>query len=213
MTEDNTSGEIREAAAPEVNAGSTNQESQMVPLDALQAERRERQQLQEELRALRDHVTLMANRTQETKKDEMDGASDDEILTVGQAKKYINQLDSNYRSSIQEIRFSQENKDYEEVIQKYLPEVLKEKPRLKETLSKSQDFELAYHLAKNSDAYRRSQVEKQAHPAAQKIMQNTSRPGNLSQVGSTAPANSAKPYRQMTDTEFLKEVQKNLGYA
>lgn len=203
------SGASEEAAVPQTEAA---QAPTMVPVDALQAERKERQQLQEELKALRDHVSLMASRQVERQQPE-DTSNDEEILTVGEAKKYIRQLDQNYRASIEEMKFAQHHKDYEEVINKYLPEVIKKNPRIKNSLEKTQDFELAYELAKNSEAYRRDHFEKNPHENAKRIVENTNRAGNLSQVGSTAPVNSSKNYKQMSDQDFMKEVGKNLGYV
>ncbi len=212
MTEEQMTGEIQEAAAPAAETQAT-LEPQMVPVDALQAERRERQQLQEEVKVLRDHMVLMDRRTPEPVQETLPGMADDDILTVGEAKKYIKSLDDNYRSSIQEIRFSQANTDYEEVVRQYLPEVIKENPRLRETLQNNSDFELAYHLAKNSKGYREANFGKTIHPDAEKLVQNTQRAGSLSQTGSTAPVNSVKNYKQMTDADFMKQVHRNLGYV
>lgn len=212
MTEEYTeqpTGENVEAAAPQQQQ----QDQNMVPVDALQAERRERQRMQEELEAIRNHVSMMASQNQPKEKDPMDEANDDDILTVGEAKKYIKSLDSNYRTSIEEMKFAQEHKDYQEVIQKYLPEVIKKNPRIKKSLSETQDFALAYELAKNSEAYRRDHFEKKPHQDAQRIVENSQKAGNLSQVGSTAPANQARSYKTMSDQEFMREVQKNLGYV
>ena len=212
MTEENETGANVEAAASQTEQH--NQDSTMVPVDALQAERRERQRMQEELDAIRNHVSLMANQNSQPKEeDPMDSANDDDILTVGEAKKYIKSLDNNYRSSIEEMKFAQKNKDYQEVIQKYLPEVIKKNPRIKQSLAQTQDFAMAYELAKNSEAYRRDHFEKKPHEDAQRIMDNSQKSGSLSQVGSTAPANQARSYKTMSDQEFMREVQKNLGYV
>ena len=67
--DENNQGVIAEAAAqPDLSIPQPVQQSQqeqLVPVSALQAERRERQQLQENLKLLQDHVSLLqANQVQ-----------------------------------------------------------------------------------------------------------------------------------------------------
>ena len=180
------------------------QENAPAPLDALT----------EEIRAMRDHMNLMSKRQQESQRqDPVDTTSDDDILTVGEAKKYISNLDNNYKKTIEEMKFAQQHPDYEDVIKNYLPEILKSKPGIAKTISETQNFELAYELAKSTDKYRKKQFNEKPHEDAQKIMDNQNRSANLSQTGSSVPASSYKQYKQMSDEDFRKEVTKNLGYV
>lgn len=215
-----TGDQISEAAAPVVNDQSEHataeaQESRQVPLDALQAERAERQKLQDEMRMMKDHLAIMQStqqRPQEPPKDELDGLSDDDVLTVGEAKKFISKLNNQYQTNIQELKMTQKHPDYQQVVTKYLPEVLKQNPSLRDTLSKSQDYELAYHLAKNSDSYNADNKRSKKHADAERIVQNANRAGSLSSVGQTSPISQAKQYKTMSDEDFKKQVQKNLGF-
>ena len=215
-----TGDQISEAAAPVVNDqlehGSAEvQESRQVPLDALQAERAERQKLQDEMRMMKDHLSIMQSaqqRPQEQSKDELDGLSDDDVLTVGEAKKFISKMNNQYQMSIQELKMTQKNPDYQQIVTKYLPEVLKQNPSLRDTLSKSQDYELAYHLAKNSDSYKADNKRSKKNADAERIVQNANRAGSLSSVGQTSPISEAKQYKNMSDEDFKKHAQKNLGY-
>lgn len=220
--EPHISGDQTEAAAPveteslaSSQAGEPREERQ-VPLEALQAERAERQRLHDKLKLLEDNMSLMMSQQQMQKqpapKEEMDDLSDDDVLTVRDFKKAISQKDRQYQLYLQELRMSQKHPDYAEVVTKYLPEVLKQNPGLRATLEQTQNLELAYHLAKNSDAYRQENRRQKKNADAERIVQNTQRAGSLSSVGQTSPINTAKRYSQMSNEEFRKEVAKNMGY-
>ena len=209
-----------EAAAPVVTeqfepmqAGE--QENRQVPLDALQAERAERQKLQDEVRMMKDHLAIMQTVQQPQQahqKDELDSLSDDDVLTVGEAKKFMSKLNNQYSSNIQELRMTQKYPDYQQTVSKYLPEVLKQNPVLRDTLQKSQDYELAYYLASNSEAYKAEHKKVKKNADAERIVQNANRAGSLSSVGQTSPISEAKRYKEMSESDFKKQVQKNLGY-
>lgn len=185
-----------------------------VPLEALQAERAQRQSLQEELRVIKDHIALMQsqqNQGQQSQKDAMDDLSDDDVLTVGEAKKYLSQMNKQHQMSIQELKMVQKHPDYQDVVTKYLPEVLKQNPGLRKTLQDTQDFELAYYLAKQSDAYKSEARKSKKNADAERIVQNSQQAGSLGSTGSPSPINQAKRYKDMSDAEFKAMVNKNLG--
>lgn len=219
--EPHVSGEqISEAAAPvgvatlDPSSGGAVQE-QSVPLAALQQERAQRQGLQEELRMIKDHLALLqANqaRPQEPVKDEFEGLSDGDVMTVGEFKKIAAKFNQQFQMSVEELRMTQKYPDYQEVVTKYLPEVLKTNPGLHRTLQQTQDYELAYYLAKNSDTYKGQSKTAQRNADAERMVKNSQQSGSLSSVGGTSPMNTAKRYKDMSDEEFMKEANKNRGY-
>ena len=203
-------GDQMEAAAPVADAiqdsapAEANQERQ-VPLDALQAERAERQKLQSELEMMRDNMNLMMNQYQGGQQhsgqpDEQ--ISKDDVITYGDLEKILEKKERQYNMSIQEMKISQKHPDYQEIVTKYLPDVLKNNPSLRKSLEQTQDYELAYVLAKQSDGYRAEHKKVKRNADAERIVQNTERAGSLSSVGQTSPISQAKRYKQMTDTEF-----------
>lgn len=211
-----------EAAAPvEVNVEHSQPEDasegndQSVPLSALQSEREQRQQLQEELRMIKDHLVLVeANQHRPPPtppKDELEGVEDSDVLTYGEAKKLLGSVQKNYQGSIEELKMTQKHPDYQEVIQKYLPEVLKTNPALRRSLEDTQDYELAYHLAKNSDSYKDQNKKTKKSLDAQRIVENSAQAGSLSSLGSTSPISQAKRYKDMKDSDFRELVNRNLG--
>lgn len=216
MTDEYTGEQHSEAAAPVEAVQETQEQAQQVPLDALQQERAQRQQLQEEVRVLKDHFALMqaqSQRQQQPKQDEFNGLTDDDVLTVGEFKKALSQKERQYQMSLEELKMAQKHSDYQEVITQYLPEVLKSNPALRRSLEQSQDYELAYYLAKNSEGYKASKKEAKKSEEAKRILENTQRPGSLSAVGKAAPQSSTKNWKQMSDAEFMQQVQRNLGYV
>jgi len=218
-----TGDEMQEAAAPTADSGQdvsteqvTEQPNEQVPLSALQSERAQRQQLAEELQMMKEHVSLLQSsqqHAQSKREDPLDGLPDDDIPTMGDIKKLFREREKQYQARLTEMQMSQQNPDYSEVISKYLPEVIKQNPSFKTKLQETQDYELAYYLAKNSDGYRSAHKRSQKNADAAKVVQNSQMAGSLSSMGTTSPINTAKRYRDMNDDDFRREMNKNLGYA
>jgi hypothetical protein len=208
------SGENYEAAAPSEVVSDTPQQEQYVPLDALKAERAERQRLEDQVKNLNDQFAILAAATQNKAppQEKIDLMSDDDVLTVGEAKKHLQQMQQNMAMSIAELKMTQQHPDYQDVITKYLPEVLKTNPGLQKTLQSTQDFELAYYLAKNSEGYKKANSQTKRNEDAERILQNSQRAGNLSSIGQSSAISAAKSYKSMSDDEFKAIANKNLGY-
>jgi len=224
MTEEpNVSGDqIQEAAVPaydetnqvpqEQPESTEAQQEQSVPLSALQSERTKRQSMEDELRMIKEHLALsQVQQSQPTPKDDFDGLDDGDVMTVGEFKKLSGNMASKFSMTIEELKMAQKHPDYQEVITRYLPDILKKNPGLQNTLKKSQDYELAYYLAKNSDVYRSDNKQSKKSADAQRIVANSQKAGSLSSLGSTSAISQAKRYKDMSDSDFMMEVNKNLG--
>ena len=216
MSEEFQTGAIADAAGPSsaVTPSTTQQEPQMVPLDALQAERALRQQRDEEIKVYQDNMRLwMAQQqaSQQQQQPQQPSMSDDDVLTYGEYKKLSSQDKQEIQADVKELRMGFKHPDYHETVSKYLPEVLKENPGLGEKLYKTKDYELAYYLARNTEGYRRAHQSQSVNADAQRIVENSNRAGSLSSVGQVSPANEARDYKSMSDAEFMKIAAKNLG--
>lgn len=223
MSEDQpvTGDQIEEAAAlpPEVEQTPVEAEQpveeERVPLSALQAERAERQKVKDELKQMREYMSLMARQQANPEKapeDEFSKYSEDDVITYGDLQKLLGKKEQQYQMSIKELKMIQKYPDYEQVVTKYLPEVLNQQPGLRTTLEQTQDYELAYYLARNSDAYKSENRKAKKSADAERLVQNANKAGSLSSVGQTAPISAAKRYKTMSDADFKKEMNKNLGY-
>lgn len=221
MQEESISGENMEAAAPlesgEMNAqAEQRQPERTVPLAALESERAHRQQKEEEARILKEHLALLQsnrNNPEPRVRDEFEGLQEDDLLTVKEVRKFAERVNSKVLSEINEIKVAQKYPDYSEVVTKYLPELLKSKPELIEPLKSTQNYELAYHLAKNSDNYRKDNQKVQISADAERIIKNSQQAGTLSSVGASTPVSGARRYRDMSDDDFKKEVARNMGFG
>lgn len=221
--EENVSGEIEmEAAAPSPVGNETpdasakeNEPTSSVPLSALQSERAQRQQVQEELRMIKDHLALLQSQQQKPQppKDDFEGMDDGDVLTLGDFKKLVSKREQQYQTSLAELKISQKYPDYQDVILKHLPEVIKANPFLRERLENSQDYELAYFLAKNSEGYKSNHKKQRKSEEAKRIVENSQSAGSLSSLGSTSPISEARRYKDMSDDDFKMLVNKNMGYA
>jgi len=199
---------------PEQVIEESTQQEQNVPLSALQSERAKRQSMEDELRMIKDHLALnqvQQSQPQQKQKDDFEGMDDGDVMTVGEFKKLTSGLTNKFQMTIEEMKMSQKNPDYQDVITRYLPDVLKNNPGLKNTLQKTQDYELAYYLAKNSDTYRTENKQKKKSVDAQRIVANSSKTSSLSSMGSPSPISQAKRYKDMSDDEFSQVVNRHMG--
>jgi len=220
MDENHVSGEQTQTAAvsPDANYSSPGAQERVVPLSALEAERAKRQQTEDENRMMKDHFALMQAQTarpqapQHQQPDEFDGLQDSDVMTVGEFKKHSNRIAGQFQMTLEELKMTQRHPDYQEVVSKYLPELFKTNPGLRESLKKSQDYELAYYLAKNSDTYRNSNQKQERNADADRIIKNSQQMGSLSSLGSSTPVSQAKRYKDMSDEDFRNLTQKNMGY-
>lgn len=220
-TVDQVSGVTMEAAAPvedvsqHSQAESVEQAPEQVPLSALQAERRERQRLQEDMSMLKNHLELVQMNQQNSQKepDPIDQLSDDDVLTVGDAKKYMSQINNQYQTGIEELKMTQKHSDYTDVVSKYLPQVLKEKPYLRNTLQNDPNrYQIAYDLATQAAGYKNDQHEVKKTREAEKILKNQNQPGSLSSVGHNSAVQAPSAYKNMSDGDFKSLVSRNMGY-
>ena len=212
----NTGDQIEQAAvAPSHDESTQVEQEKMVPLSALESERAKRQEREDENRTMRDHLALMQANQQQNQpkvKDDFDGLEDSDIMTVGEFKKLSGKLTNQFQMSIEELKMTQRYPDYQDVISKYLPEVLKTNPNLKSSLQKTQDYELAYYLAKNSDNYKSENKKAVRSADADRIIKNSQSSGSLSSMGASTPVMQAKRYKDMSDAEFKEQSARNLGY-
>jgi len=212
----NVSGANVEAAAPvdEPRIDETHaQAERVVPLTALEAERSQRQHLQDELKMIKEHLSLMQARSQQPVQPQELQNSDDDVMTFGEFKKAASKFQNEINMTIGELQMIKRFPDYEEVVKKYLPDVIKNRPKVGQYLQQTQDYEYAYEVAKSSDAYRKENQQKKQNADAERLINNSQKAGSLSSMGSTSPINMAKRYKDMSDDDFKREMTKNLGYA
>lgn len=217
MSETIDSGVNQEVAVPLTETNMTHEaQERQVPLGALEAERAKRQQYEEENRMMRDHLTLMQAQSRVAPpppaQDAFTGMDDADVMTVGEFKKLASSMVNQVEMSLSELRVQQKYPDYHEVITKHLPNVIKDNPKIADHLKRSQDYELAYYLATNSDSYKQTHKKAQRNEEAERIVKNYQQGSTLSSMGATAPVSGSKSYKTMSDAEFRETMARNLGY-
>jgi hypothetical protein len=208
----NTPGEPVEAAAP-VQDNSNSQEN-VVPVHVVQSLRSENQHLKENMRLVSEHLELLkANQMQKSApQDNFTALSDHDVLTVGDAKKVLGQIERKRQMEMEELKMSQTYTDYNDVIRNYLPKVLKEDPELRQEIENARNpYKMAYKLAKQSAEYVDEQRTKKKSEDAERIIANSQKTGSLSAVGTPSPITKASYFKAMSDDEFRKLMNKNSG--
>lgn len=232
MDEYNAGVNAEAAAQPDSESAEHVGEERTVPLEALQSIRDELKELKSENRGLKDNLMTYSNhfemmnaqqRKQESNQnqDAFDGATDDDLITVGQARKFADQMQQYSQSvakqtqqSTAELQMMASNPDYKDVINKYLPLAMEEDPDLKrEIQSASNPYKYAYKMAKRSTAYMKDASKSNLSPQSQKVLDNYTQPKSLSSVGNPAPVSPQGKYRAMSNNDFRALVAKNAGLA
>lgn len=216
MTEENNQGVTEEAA---VSQEQQQDPERQVPLSALEAVRAEKQEeaqktkrLEDELHMIKEHLNLLqARQVQPVQQEE--SLSDDDVMTYGDFKKQASQFKREVEMTVGEMKMMKKHPDYQEVVTKHLPEVIKERPHLREYFQNNPDYQLAYDLAKSSSSFRTEHEASQRSVDAERIIENSQRNGSLSSAGGASAINEAKRFKDMPESEFRKLVNKNMGYS
>lgn len=142
----------------------------------------------------------------------LDGLKDDDVPSVAELRKEMEQRESNYQSRIEELQVAQSHPDYAEVIEKFALPLVKLKPHLAEGLQGARNKALfAYELGKMAQAMQQQNIPAPVvSETAQRIVENSKKPGTLSQGGGQGALSKADYIANMSDEEFYKYASKNL---
>jgi len=213
MEDIDTAGVTQGAAAPVADNSQNTPETQ-VPVHVVQSLRSENQQLKENFKIVAEHLELLkANQPQkEAAQDNFSALSDHDVLTVGDAKKVIGQMERKRSMEMEELKMAQTFPDYTDTIKKYLPQVLKEDPELRHEIENARNpYKMAYMLAKKSTQFVEETKSTKKNEDAQRILTNSQKTGSLSAIGSGSPISQASHIKSMSDEEFRKVMNKNMG--
>lgn len=209
----NTGVEMEVAAPLSEGVENSVEHDRQVPLSALESERAKRQKLEEDNRMMREHFELLRSQQERNMPKQeaspQDVMEDSDLMTYGEFKKLSSNMSNQFQASMAEMKMYQKHPDYQDVITTYLPEVLKNNPSLRSTLEKTQDYELAYYLAKNSPGYLSNMQTNKKSEEAQRIIKNSSQAGTLSSMGASTPVQQVKRYKDMSDAEFRELASRN----
>jgi hypothetical protein len=184
-------------------------------VDRIKAEREaEKREYQLQLDMLKANIVSQQPQKQpEVPSNRMfEGMKDEDIPSVAEIRQEFVQREAEYQSRLEELQVQQMHPDYAEVIEKYALPLVKQKPHLLQGIQNSSNKALmAYELGKMA-----KQINEYQAPAptksdsAQRMVDNSRKPGTLSQAGGQAALSKADYFASMSDQEFMKFAAKNL---
>lgn len=159
---------------------------------------------------LQQKIMEMERRQQEPQTNSRD-LSDDDVPTYGDLKRELRGIkDENTKvlNKLRELETRGRYDDYEETIQQYLPDVLKEDPELAEAIQNNPAMhKLAYRLAKSSDRYHESRLAKVNQPQVDRIVENTTRPTPSTGRKTVMVQDENARIESMTDAQIMEMFQ------
>lgn len=210
---DSVKTEVIQEKPQEANPQSEHFRALREEVDRIKAERdlekREHQMQLEMLRANLDHHS----RENQPKKSEnfFDGLNDDDIPNVGELRKEWARKEEMYQERLEELSVAQNYPDYAEVLEKYLTPLIKQKPHFAEMIRNSQNKAYtAYEIGLMAKQMEGTKAQATKSVNAQRIVENSKKPGTLSQAGGQSTLSKADYFASMSDGEFLKFAQRNL---
>lgn len=188
------------ASEPTPQVQEENQEPTMVPLAALQAERRKRQDLEArankaeaESRVYQDHL-MRANQPAEA-------PEEDEDPSALVERQHLQQNNASTKRDILETLYQDMNPAAVQQINKYLKPILEKKPWLAQSVDTAQNrYARAYEIVQDYlHLVEEKPVAKQSGMTdGQRIIQNSQKPRSPAEVGKSARPEGA---------EYLKSIQ------
>ncbi len=169
-----------------------------VPLEALEAERRKRQDLEAQNRVLQDF--MMKSKTVEKPLD--DTEDDEEFITKAEMKSRLKEVSFSQKREVLEEAFCDSKPEAISLINSHLEEIIKRKPWLAQSIESAPNrYARAYEIVQDYMPKENvAPVQKFSSPKtdAKKIVENSQKPVN--------PATIAKASQGSTQ-EYLKSIQ------
>lgn len=199
-----------EEQEPVVEAVVEEKPSKMVPLEALEAERRKRQDLEAHNRAMQE---MMLKKAPEPIEDEED---DEEYITKAELKKRIKDATFGNKREVLEESFCTSNPQAVELITTHLENIIKRKPWLAQTIESAPNrYARAYEIVQD---YMPKEKEAPAsrfstpQADAKRIVENAQKPGNPATIAKGSNSSNADYLRSIAGKpEFREYRRKVLG--
>jgi len=207
MTENENPASEGEAEGIEQQPEQENQveqqeEERKIPLAALESERRKRQEAEAQIRVYEQYLN------QPKEKPEEDDA--DDWITKKEYRQNVQKNINEAKREILEEAFVQSNPDAYKKINDYLPELVKQKPWVKEVIENSGNrWQRAWELL--NDLYLPQQEKKhQQSENAKRIVENSQKPGSPTTVGKSRTASTVDYIRSIRGTSEWDEYRAKL---
>jgi hypothetical protein len=211
-------GKAEEVVAPEPSPQELNFKALREEVDRIKAEREaEKRDHQLQLDMLRANASR--EEAPRKQKEMFDGVDGDYVPNVNELRREWQARESMYQERLEELEVQTRLPDYVEVMEKYTIPLVKQKPHLAEGIRGAQNKAMfAYELGKLAQ---QGQLANQPPPAApqpeaakpnyaERIIENSRKPGTLSGAGGQGALSKADYFATMSDQEFMRMASRNL---
>ncbi len=207
-------GHLEERDQPESNPQADNFRALREEVDRIKTEREaEKRDHQVQLEMLRANIAQQQyQKAPEAKSNRMfDNMKDDDVPNVAELRQEWGRKEADYQARLEELQVQQMHPDYAEVIEKFALPLVKSKPHLAEGIQGASNKALfAYELGKMAQQMQTQKVETSRNHNAERMVENSKKPGTLSQAGGQAALSKADYFASMSDQEFMKMATRNL---
>lgn len=176
-----------------------------VPLEALEAERRKRQDLEYQL-------MMMQQQHQEKLKEQVE--DDDDFVSKAELKRRIAEATQTSKREVLEQAFCDANPEALNQINTHLEEIIKRKPWLAKVVDEAPNrFARAYEIVQDFMPQQNqapAQKFTNAKADAQKVIQNAQKPRNPSTIAKAQNPNGAEYLKSIAGTPEFREYRKKM---
>jgi hypothetical protein len=170
-----------------------------VPLEALEAERRKRQDLEAQNRALQEF--MMKSKAPEKVEDNPE--DEDEFITKAEMKRRLEKVSFAQKREVLEEAFCDSNPEAVRLVNQHLEEIIKRKPWLAQTIESAPNrYARAYEIVQDymPKDEKVAPASKFSRPKAEakRIVENAQKPGNPATIAKSA---------QGSNLDYLKSIQ------
>lgn len=226
MTEEAAEQPVSEVVSDTGSAEATEQQtpSRQVPLEALEAERRKRQEAEKRNAILEDYALRyqqLAEQTSKPKQAEVDEAApdDDDLVNMKKLREVEKKLSKGLtredltalKRDVSEETFKRANPEAVKQINANLKEILERKPWLAQSIESADNrYERAWEIVQDFGAKPPSPREAQAVSDAKKIVENSKKPGSPVAVAKSANLNNVDYLRSIAGTQEFRDYRKKV---
>ena len=187
------------------------QEARQVPLEALEAERRKRKELEVQNRTLQEFLTKSQTENKKTQEDDLE--DDDDFITKAEMKKRIESVKFSNKREILEEAFAESNPKAVQLIDTHLEEIIKRKPWLAQSIESSPNrYARAHEIVLDYMPKEESPMQKLKNPQedAKKIVENSQKPGSPQTIAKSSSMSNVDYLKSIAGKSEFREYRKKL---
>ena len=183
-----------------------------VPLEALEAERRKRKELEVQNRTLQEF--MMKSKEQQKPIDDSED-DDDEFITKAEMKSRLTKATFSQKREVLEEAFCEAKPEAVELINKHLEALIKRKPWLAPTIESAPNryaraYEIVQDYMPQEEKIAPAQKFSRPQADAKKIVENSQKPGNPATIAKASPGSNLDNLKAMQGKPEFREYRKKM---